>query len=336
MNIQTTLKMFSIKYIRDEVKRGKTKIEVANELDISYYTVKKYTRDIPTIQNIPKQLQQRIREEIKKGKSTRQVANDLDVSRDTVIKYTRDIPKNPVRKKKRSPELIEQIRANVRKYNSKMETSRKMGLTYRTVEYYTQDILIKRGISTEVIEKIRNEVKKGKLKTQVAKEMDLSINMVSRHTMDIQTVRKKVDISYNSFLLLQEIIDKGYAFQCSRYGLEEYQILKKKFPKICRVKMYGRTIFFNEDKSIVASRAYLESLDKRITDYHKLKRVIKAFRVNINDDEKKRYVHKKRSKKQDYGKNFEDTHLREKDDSFVKIELFHLLRYLHKFLWSSN
>ncbi|GAH92919.1 unnamed protein product, partial [marine sediment metagenome] len=46
---------------------------------------------------------------------------------------------------------------------------------------------------------------------------------------DISKVRKKADISYNSFLLLQEIMDKGYAFLCSQYGLKDYQILKKKF-----------------------------------------------------------------------------------------------------------
>ena len=63
-----------IKTIRERVKNGETKIEVANKLGISYYTVKKYTRDIPTILRIPVELEQRIREEVKKGKSTWQVA----------------------------------------------------------------------------------------------------------------------------------------------------------------------------------------------------------------------------------------------------------------------
>jgi DNA-binding CsgD family transcriptional regulator len=293
MNIQITLKKWLIKYIRDEVKSGKTKIEVANQLGIGYYTVKKYTRDIPTNQNIPKQLQQRIREEIKKGKSTRQVANELDVSRDTVIKYTRDIPKNPVIKKRRSPEQIEQIRANVRKYNSKMETSRKMGLTYRTVEYYTQDILIKRGISPDVIEKIRNEVKKGKLKTQVAKEMDLSLNMVSRHTMDIQTTKKKVDISYKSFQLLQELLKKGYAFSCSQYGCKEYQILKMKIPSVYKAKISGRTIFYMDEKSDIAAEEFLRTLNKRIMSYQELMRILKLFKTNMKPKEKNKYLHNK-------------------------------------------
>ena len=86
----------------------------------------------------------------------------------------------------------------------------------------------------------------------------------------------------------------------------------------------------DEDKSDIASRAYLESLDTRITDYCRLKRVIKAFKVDIDNDEKRRYIHKKKSKKRGFGKNFEATHLRENDDSFVKIELFHLLHHIPK------
>jgi len=143
-------------------------------------------------------------------------------------------------------------------------------------------------------ENIRNEVKKGKTKTQVARELNIHINIVSKYTRDIYKVPKKADISYNSFLLLQELMNKGYAFQCKHYGIGEYQILKKKFPKICRVKMHGKAIFFLEDKADIASRVYLESLEKRITDYHRLKRVIKAFRVNISEDEKKEYIYKKK------------------------------------------
>ena len=196
---------------------------------------------------------------------------------------------------------------------------------------YTQDIPIDRGISTDVIEKIRNEVKKGKLKTQVAKEMALPISTVSKHTMDIYKVRKKADISYNSFLLLQEIMDKGYAFLCSQYGLKEYQILKKKFSKLHKFTMHGRTIFYLEDKSDITVKAYLESLNKKITNYYHLKEITKAFKINISSEEKGRYIHKKRSKKRDFGKNFEGMRLLKKDDSFVKIELFHLIYFFLRY-----
>ena len=99
------------------IKKGKTKIQVVNELGISYYRVKKHTQDIPTILMIPKQLQQSIREEIKKGRSIHQTSKKLHVSRDTIIKYTRDIPKHWI-KPGRSPELKKEIRKNVIKYNS--------------------------------------------------------------------------------------------------------------------------------------------------------------------------------------------------------------------------
>ncbi len=325
---QTTLPEIIAKVIRDKVKSGKTKIEVANELDVSYYMVKKHTQDIPTILNIPKQLQQRIREEIKKGKSIRQAAKELHVSRDTVIKYTRDIPKKPKIKRKRSPELIKQIRANVRKYNSKFETARKMGLTYKTVGYYTEDIITVKRISKETRDKIRDKVKQGKTKAQVARELNLSISIVSNNTQDIYKIPKKADINYRAFILLKELINNGYAFSSSKYGLKDYQILKTKFPSIHRVKMYGRVIFYLEDKSDIAARTFLESLDKKITNYHELKQVIKTFKVNMDSEEKSRYLHKKNSKGRDFGKNFEAMRLREKDLSFVKIELFHLLKKL--------
>ena len=119
--LQTTLDDIIIKTIRDQVKKGKTKIEVANELGVSYYIVKKNTKDIQTTLRIPIELEQKIREEVKKGKTKRHVAEELNISSDTVIKYTRDIPKKPKIKRKRYTELIKQIRANVKTNLSTLE-----------------------------------------------------------------------------------------------------------------------------------------------------------------------------------------------------------------------
>ena len=329
---QTTLDDIIVKTIRERVKSGRTKIEVANELDISYYIVKKYTKDIPTILRISMELEQQIRNEVKKGNSIRQIAQELNVSRDSIIKYSRDIPKKLVIERKRSPELIRQIRANVRKYNNKTETARKMDLSSKTVRYYTEDIITIRGISKETKDKIQIKVKQGKTKTQVAREMNLPISIISNNTQDIYKIPKKPDINYRAFLLLEELINNGYAFSSLKWGLKDYQVLKKKFPLIHRFKMYGRVIFYLEDKSDIAVRAFLESLDKRITNYYELKQVINSFKTNIDSEEKKMYIHKKKSKKGGFGKNFEATHLRENDGSFVKNKLFHLLetkRNLH-------
>lgn len=293
---QTTLPEIIAKVIRDKVKSGKTKIEVANELDISYYIVKKYTKDIPTILRISVELEQKIREEVKKGKSIHQIAKKLNVSRDSIIKYSRDIPKKPNIKRKRSPELIKQIRANVRKYNNKTETARKMNLSSKTVRYYTEDITTIRGISKETKDKIRIKVKQGKTKAQVARELNLPISIVSNNTQDIYKIPKKADINYRAFLLLEELINNGYAFPSSKYGLKDYQILKKKFPSIHRVKMYGRVIYYLEDKSDIAVRAFLEVPHKKITNYYELKQVINTFKSNIDSEEKKKYIHKKKTR----------------------------------------
>lgn len=183
------------------------------------------------------------------------------------------------------------------------------------------------------MEKIRSEVKQGKTKAQVAREMNLPINTISNHTLDIYKIKKKPDISYRSFLLLQELMNKGYAFPCPRYGPNEYQILKKKFPRLFRITMHGKTIFYLEDKSDIAVKAFLESLkNKKITTYHQLKQITKTFKININSEEKKRYIQKKKSKRRGFGKNFEAVRLLEKDDSFVKIEHFHLLVFVASFI----
>ena len=325
---QTTLDDIIIKKIRDRVKIRETKIKIANELDISYYIVKKYTKDIPTILRIPIELEQQIREEVKKGKSIRQIAQELNVSCDSIIKYSRDIPKKSIIKNKRSTELIKKIRANVRKYNSKSETARKMGITHKTVRYYTEDIITVKRISNDTKEKIRHLVKKGKTKAQVARELNLHINIISINTQDIYKVPKKPDINYRAFILLTELMNNGFAFPSSKYGLKDYQILKKKFPLIHRFNMYGRAIYYLEGKSDIAVRAFLESLNKKITNYNELKQITDSFKVTIDRDEKKKYIHKKKSKRGSYGKNFEATRLRENDDSFVKNVLFHLLGFL--------
>lgn len=323
---QTTIDDFIIKTIVDAVKNGKNKIDVANELGCTYYFVKKHTKDIHTPLRISHELEQQIRNEVKNGSSIRQTAEKLNVCRWTVIKYTRDIEKKPIIRRKYFSELIEEIRVNVRKYNSKTLVAKEMKLTYNMVRWCTRDIPIikKTLISPERKEFIRNEVKKGKMKTQLAEDMNLPYHAILRITSDIHSCKKKADISHRALLLLQEIMSKGYAFPNNRHGLKEYLILKKKFPNLYRVEMERKSIFFFEDKSDVAARAFLASFDQRITNYHQLKRVIKAFKVNMNPDEKRNYIHRKKLKMQRFDNNFKVTRLRENDDSFVEIKLFHL------------
>jgi len=171
-------------------------------------------------------------------------------------------------------------------------------------------------------------VRSGKLKMQVSRELNLSPKIIYHYTKDIIVGHQRdLGIAGRTLDLLQEIMGNGYAKSSMKYQYKHYQKLRLKFPNIRRVKMYGRAIYYLDDKSDIAARAFLESLDKKITNYYELKEVIKAFKVNIDSEEKRRYVHKKKSKRRGFGKNFETTRLRENDGSFIKNELFHLLKF---------
>jgi len=314
---QTKLDDTLIETIRDEVRKGKYKIEVAIELGLDYSTVKKYTKDIRTLLGIPVELEQRIRDEVEKGKSKRQVARELHVSRDTVQKYTRNMPREPFMWRKRSKEQIEQIQHTFRKCKSKTETAKRLGLTYWAVRWHTRDITIHHRISAEVREKMREEIKKGKTKTQVAEEMNLSVDTVSRWTKDIYSIPKKADISAKAFLLLQELMENGYAFPCKQYGFHEYQILRNKIQKVCRVRNHRRTIYFLEDKGSVAARAFLEDMSKKMISYKDLKQVTRLFHTDLPQQEKEAFLLKNRARKLFRNKGVQNERaLREKDDSF--------------------
>lgn len=86
----------------------------------------------------------------------------------------------------------------------------------------------------------------GKTEAQVAREINIPIEAVKKIYADeyVPKSKKRADISLREFLLLQELINKGYAFPCVHYGHREYQMLKKKFPNLFRVIMENRTIFF--------------------------------------------------------------------------------------------
>lgn len=254
--------------------------------------VKKHAKDIPTIHRLRDELIQKIRTEVKTGKTKTEVAKEMKLPYSTVIQHTRDIPV----KSKIPKEKIEKIRKKVKNGIPKIEVAKYMKLPYSTVIRHTRDILLQPKapkISNEKIEEIRRRVKNGKTKTEVAKEMHISISAVSRHTGDINPVPKKADISYRAFLMLQNLIDKGYAFPCPQYGTKEYQELKKKFPRIWRVKMYGRTIFYFEDKSDIAMKMFLENINKKILSHQELQPIIDVFKVNISTKDKVKYIKKK-------------------------------------------
>ena len=142
-----------------------------------------------------------------------------------------------------SDELISKIRYYVRKYNSKIDTANKLGLSYDIVLFYTKDI---------------------KLKTR-KKDIDYS------------------GIYGKSLDLLKELMWNGYAFSSEKYGLKEYIKLKEYFPQIRRTKMYGRMIYYLDGKSKIAVNAILEISNKKVMSYQELNQIIKIFHPGLNN-----------------------------------------------------
>ena len=81
--------------IRLEVRKGKSKIQVSHEFDLSYKKVLRLTSDIKTKRGISLDLIKKIREEVKNGRSKRQTAIYFGVTEKTVSYYTRDICLRP-------------------------------------------------------------------------------------------------------------------------------------------------------------------------------------------------------------------------------------------------
>ncbi len=120
---------------------------------------------------------------------------------------------------------------------------------------------------------------------------------------------------------MKELVQRGYAFRCSRYGLKEYQILKMKIPSIYRAKKYGKTIFFLEEKSNIAAKEFLKNLNKRIMRYRKLSQILKLFQTDFTGAEKNKYLHSRKYEGLSKDKKTKRPCPRENDDSCINFYL---------------
>ncbi len=313
-----------ISTIRNRVNNGEHKIHVANELGISLYLIKKYTQDIHPKQGISFELLQQIRRDVLAGDSKRLVADRYNLARSTVIRYTRDIQlgRDPPHSKRDrlSKEEVERIRTEVLIRDSKAEAARNLGYSYDLIKWYTQDIKTRgqksrRRISQEEIVEIRKRVRQGKSRLQVSKELKISYSAVTRLTEDIPTEIELFRI--HCIEVLKIIIAEGY-YLCKSREFKVYSILKEDFPNIIRVRLHNKTILFLRDKGDVAVRAFLNSLDRKITNYVELKQILDAFDAKMNQEEKKGFINKKREKNCNSDQKFETPRLRENAVSFVK------------------
>ena len=146
-------------------------------------------------------------------------------------------------KQELSNELISKIIDHVRKYNSKIGTANKLGLSYDTVLFYTRDIRIK------------------------SRKMDPEYSGIYGKSLD----------------LLKELMWNGYAFSSGKYGLKEYIKLKEYFPQIRRTKMYGRMIYYLDDKSKFAAKALLEVTKRKVMSYQELKQIERVFDARLKE-----------------------------------------------------
>ena len=84
-----------IQKIREEVLGGKSKYQVAKELDIGRTTIYRYTMDIPSNKHgkpLSKDMISKIREEVLKGKSKYQIAKEMRLAFSTVYDHTKGLP----------------------------------------------------------------------------------------------------------------------------------------------------------------------------------------------------------------------------------------------------
>ena len=140
-----------------------------------------------------------------------------------------------------SEELIQEIRHYVTKYNSKINAANKFGLSYDTVLFYTKDIRINRRIIRKNLNDEEPHIK-----------------------LYIKTDNRYPTIKGKSLNLLKELVQKGYAFPSKEYGQKQYIKLKKDFPKIRRTKIYGKMIYYRDDKSKIAAEAFLKVSNKKV------------------------------------------------------------------------
>ena len=188
------------------------------------------------------------------------------------------------------------LRQQVLNGKSKSQVARDLGITFRTVWNHTKDIRTLKVIPKEIKEKIRKDVIEGKSKYQAAKDYNLCRTTVYRLTEDINgTSIGWAGIRGKTLDLLQEIVTKGYAYPPDGgYVQQRYRTLRKYFPTIRRITIYGRTIFYLKGREDEAVRAFLERVNKKIISYQELKQVTEVFGTDLHKSEKEAFLRRKR------------------------------------------
>jgi len=156
----------------------------------------------------------------------------------------------------------------------------------------------KKHLSKEIVIQIKNEIQGGKTKFQVSREHNLPKTTVYRITEDLPSRSCGwPGIRGETLQVLQGLVTKGYFVDRCYNTKQRYIQLKKYFPTIHKVKMYGKNIFFIEGMEDVAVRALLEIIERKIISYQELKQITKVFDTDLSRREKEEFLFKNRSKK---------------------------------------
>ena len=172
---------------------------------------------------------------------------------------------------------------------------------------------------------ITRKIKSGKSKYQTAKELNLPPYAVYKIAKNLPSRPCGwPGIRGGTLELLQELLTEGYAMHPCYDIKQRYKVLKKNFPTVCKVKMYGKNIFFLEDKADKAARVFLENINKKIISYQELKQITKVFGVNLTQKEKLEFIGKNRTMKSYKTKISESDTLLKNDDSLA---FFYIRKY---------
>ena len=169
---------------------------------------------------------------------------------------------------KASSDLIHKIRFYTRKYNSKIDAANKLGLPYYTVLVHTKDIRINREL-------VRNNY-------GVASSSNRSCERYER------------GIHGKALVLLKELISQGYAFPSKKYAYSHVRLLQNMFPSIRRVRMFGRVIYFIDERAKEAATSFLSIVNKRVVSFQELKEVSRVFDLSFSNNEKNQFRKKKK------------------------------------------
>lgn len=231
-----------------------------------------------------------------------------------------------VRKKSLSKETIDYIRQQVLKGTSKAQVARSLDISYRTVWNHTKDIRTQRVLSRDLIEAIRQEVKTGASKYLTAQKYDVTPSTVYYWTKDIPGRNCGwPGIRGKTLEMLKELVTNGFLLPTGENVHGQFLTLRKYFPSIYRISIYGKQIFLLKGREEDAVRAFLGSTRKKIISYQELHQVTEVFGADISKKEKEAFLFKKQGHHRSDKKGVQKkVSLREKEDSF---SFFYIRRY---------